>query len=443
VSDTDTGTPEDLTNVSGELNEHNTPTNPINKPTTTDFFIISFILYHKDNELIWFCKLFILKKSMDYKRFLITEVEKKDILKQYGLINEQVTSGVTDTLTVDKKVTFKGGYYSPQYADFKTSLDPDLVKVQQFLANGKGKAFIVNVKIGSGESKIPNTDNENGGKRVDPGVLSEKRLETIRKYITDKLQSYVGKGLISLPKITNLKPVIGGPEWIGQPFCPKDKIPADDTQGYICAGANFVPAPNVANWTKGKTSTYKTILDQYIAAQYLKVSLQLKEIPTIIKECMDNMKIQVNYTDISKKHVCNSAVYEIKVNNVLLTRDDGAKYASLNNNGDRYDNNPGTCRHNQDPQCARFNTFTITPDLANSILSATKFEAGQSPSFTISAKCLNPTNNTDWTGGCHEGVGNIVVRNGKGGVFNYVSATPRNKDQTVTLKSIDACGKSK
>ncbi len=443
MSDTDTGTSDNLTEVSGELKEHKTPTNPTNKPTTTDFFITSFILYNKDNDLIWFYKLFILKKSMDYKRFLITEVEKKDILKQYGLIKEQDTSGVADTLTVDKKVTFKGGYYSPQYADFKTSLDPELVKVQQFLANGKGKAFIVNVRIGSGESKVPNTDNENGGKRVDPGILSEKRLETIRKYITDKLQSYVGKGLVSLPKITTSKPIIGGPEWIGQPFCPKDKIPADDTQGYICAGANFVPGPNVVNWSKGKTSTYKTILDQYNEAQFLRVGLQLKEIPTIIKECLDNMKIQVNYTDINKKHKCNSSVYRIKLNNVELTRDDGAKYASLNNAGDKYDNNPGTCVHNQDPQCARFNTFTINPELANSILSATKFEAGKSPSFTISATCLNPTNNKDWDGGCHEGVGNIVIRNGKGETFKFNSSTPRLKDETVTLKSIDACGKPK
>ena len=112
---------------------------------------------------------------MSYKEILLSEIEKKNILNQYGLLVEQnpapapaPTTNVTDTLVVDKKITFKGGYYSASYADFKTNLDPDLKTVQEFLTNGTGKAFIVKVRIGAGESRIPNTDNEKGGVRVDP-----------------------------------------------------------------------------------------------------------------------------------------------------------------------------------------------------------------------------------------------------------------------------------
>jgi len=63
---------------------------------------------------------------MNIKKFLITESEKKDILKQYGILSEQSTDNTqpSKTLELDVKVTFKGGYYSESYADFKNTLDP-------------------------------------------------------------------------------------------------------------------------------------------------------------------------------------------------------------------------------------------------------------------------------------------------------------------------------
>lgn len=380
---------------------------------------------------------------MNLKKILISEVEKKEILSQYGIITEQTTP--SDILSVNVRVNFKGGYYSQAYADFKATLDPELLKVQNFLKSGKGKAFIVKVIVGSGESKIPNTDNEQGGTRVEPGFLSQKRQSTIQTYIEKYLDSYVKSGiLLAKPTVIATKPVIGKTEWIGQPFCPKDKVPSDDIQGYICSKSNFVPAPGVKNWTQGKTTDYKAIFDAYVKEQYINVKIDLKEIPSTIIECLNNMKIQVNYTDISKKHKCNSSVYEIKVNGVKLTRDDGKGYASLNNNNDQYDNNPGTCQGDvgTDKTCMRYNTFIVDNKLATSILSSTKFVAGEVPKFNISATCLNPLNNPAWGGGCHEGVGNIVVINGKGQRFDYTSATPNKKGETISLKSIDACGKS-
>lgn len=382
---------------------------------------------------------------MNLKKILISEVEKKDILSQYGIITEQTTP--SDILSVNVRVNFKGGYHSKDYANFKETLDPELLKVQNFLKSGKGKAFIVKVIVGSGESKIPNTDNEKSppNNKLNPGDLSKYRQSTIQTYIDNYLGSYVKSGiLISKPTVIATKPVIGKTEWIGQPFCPKDKIPSDDTQGYICAKSDFVPSPEVKNWSQGKTTVYKSVFDAYVTEQYINVKIELKEIPSTIIECLNNMKIQVNYTDISKKHKCNSSVYEIKVNGIKLTRDDGKPYASLNNNNDQYDNNPGTCKGDSgtDNTCMRYNTFIVDNKLSTSILTSTKFVAGEVPKFNISATCMNPNNNPAWGGGCHEGVGNIVIINGKGQRFDYTSATPNKKGETASLRSIDACGNS-
>lgn len=394
---------------------------------------------------------------MNIKKFLITESEKKDILKQYGILSEQATDNTqpSKTLEVDVRVTFKGGYYSETYADFKNTLDPELAKVTEFLKNGQGKAYMVSVMLGGGESRIPNTDNEKGGTRVEPGFLSKKRTATIQNYITKQLQSYVNqKLLLTLPsfKVVNPQGDVGGPKWIGQPFCPSNKIPADDKQGYVCLSKTFDPGNGIKNWFNGKQTDYATQLNEYINAQYLRVKLKLEELTTI-KECLDNMVIEINYTDLSKGHKCNSSVYEITLNDVPLTRDDGKKYASLNNakrkdgTPDPYDNNPGTCTGsgNTDKTCMRYNKFIVSPDLANKILSATipNTKPGQTPKFRIGATCRNYNNESHhkWGNGCHEGAGDIKVTNGKGQIFNYQASTPTGKDQTAYMKDINACGK--
>ena len=400
---------------------------------------------------------------MNIKKFLITEAEKKEILKQYGIISEQNSSTTSSdetkpksTLDVDIKVTFKGGYYSEIYADFKNTLDPELAKVTQFLNNGQGKAYMVSVTLGGGESRIPNTDNEKGGQRVEPGYLSKKRIATIQNYITKKLQEYVNqKLLLTLPsfKVVNPEGNVGGPKWIGQPFCPTNKIPADDKQGYVCLSKTFNPGEGIKNWYNGKQTDYTEQLNQYVEAQYLSVKLKLEDFGDV-KKCLDNMVIEINYTDISKGHKCNSSVYEITLNGILLTRDDGKKYASLNNakkkdgTNDPYDNNPGTCngRATQDKSCVRYNKFIITPDLANKILTSTipNTKPGQTPKFRIGATCRNYNNETHhrWGNGCHQGAGDIKVTNGNGQVFNYQASTPTGKDKTSYLKEINACGKS-
>lgn len=404
---------------------------------------------------------------MNIKRFLISEVEKKDILKQYGLINEQVTTQTTtqnvkptNTLELDVVINFNGGMWSESSANFAQSLDPKLDEITKKLA--VGKFFLVSVDISSGESRIPNTNGEANKmtvsgctdvpltisgvtfKTIPEKCLAKQRGVTIQSYITKKLQTYVSnKLLISLPNFNIKEPIIGGPNWVGQTFCPAKDLVSGDTQGFTCLLPNFKPSTNVTNWTKGKESNYSGVAERYRTAQFLRVKLKLEEM-TEIKSCLDNMKIQVNYTDTSKEHRCNSSVYRIKVNGFTLTRDgDGKDYASLNNAGDQYDNKPdGTCKNAKDAACIRTNSFTVGSDLASKILTASmsKLKPGNTPKFAISATCLNPNNYSSWSGGCHKGVGNIVVINGKGTKYSYDSSTPEKKDEVKVLVRIDACG---
>ena len=404
---------------------------------------------------------------MNIRQLLIAEAEKKDILRQYGLITEDNTKP-TKTMEVDVRINFRGGYYSAQYADFKNNLDPQLAKVAQFLKAGAGRAYLVTVDIASGESRLPNVDNENGGVKVNAGFLSQKRSKTITDYINGKLKSYVDqKLLLAMPSINVKKPEISGPIWIGQPFCPKDLIPSTDPQGYICASPTFKPTTNTGgkppvNWYNGKATTYATLFKEYKDAQFISVKLKLEEM-TDLKKCLDGMVIEVNYTNLAEEHKCNNSTYHIYLTggganptpkDKLFRDGDGKDYASLDNNGSKFDNNPGTCDGNRvstDNGCKRFNKFTVTPEMANKILAQSVGNIGEDgkPKFTIWAQCstLNGYHQT-WKNGCHAsknnkdaGVGDIVITNGLKQKTVFTAKTPVIRGAVQELRTINACGK--
>jgi hypothetical protein len=242
---------------------------------------------------------------------------------------------------------------------------------------------------------------------------------------------------MSLPKFKVAQPKIGATPFVGTPFCAQGST--DEQQRGDC----------VKKYRAGKTTTYKTYADKYLTEQYVRVTLKLEEL-TGMKKCLDNMEIQVNYSDLSKQHTCNSAIYEIFLNGVKLTREDGKLYASLNNQGNTAYKYKGIDKYDNDINNVggkRLNKFFVTPEIASQILTSTisKLPSGQKPSFILSAKCINPFGVQDpkWKDGCHVGVGNVVVINGQKQRYDYVSATPDGKNQTKTLASFDACGSGK
>ena len=63
---------------------------------------------------------------MNIKRLLISEIEKRDILRQYNLLTEDVIP--ISSLSIDKNVSFPGGYYSEQY--LLEDLGPEIQKIK-------------------------------------------------------------------------------------------------------------------------------------------------------------------------------------------------------------------------------------------------------------------------------------------------------------------------
>jgi hypothetical protein len=371
---------------------------------------------------------------MIYKRFLINEIEKKEILKQYNIITEAVDPTPVSSLVIDKVVKFPAGRWKETYLE--PLLKPEIDKITEYLKNSAGKIFVVSVSIEAWESKIPNVDAEvTPNKPLKPTDLAKLRNETIQKYITKQLQSFVNERLlIELPAFKVAQPKIGPTDWVGTPFCPKGST--EEQQRNEC----------VLNYRKGKTTKYQDYAKNYDNEQRINIYIKLEEL-TGMKKCLDNMTIQVNYTDLSKNHTCNSAIYEIYLNGIKLFRDDGKPYASLNNNGNKVKQYPGLDKYDNDffkVGGKRYNTFIVTPEIASEVLvkSMSKLPKDQKPSFTLSARCVNPLGNNDakWGDGCHEGVGNIVITNGQKQVFTYASSTPNAKNEIKTLVTFDACG---
>jgi hypothetical protein len=360
-------------------------------------------------------------------RLIISESDRTDILRQYNLLLEQ-DYVPREPLVIDKVVTFPAGYYSEKYLK---DLVPEVEKITQYLKSGKGGAFLVAVEMSSGESQIPNSDVETKNPEgTSQGWLAQQRQTTITKYITDQLQGFVEqKLLLSLPTFTINPIVIGETPWVGQTFT------QSNGEKYVCTEKEKL-AGCITKYRACRTSTCKDLVSKYASEQYIKVKITLKELSEQ-KKCLDNMTIEVNY--IKGNHTCNASVYKIFINGIQLIRDDGKPFASLNNDGVNTNKELNYYNNSHKQGGARYNKFIITPEIATELLK------GGKKSFTISAMCWNPLGYSfpNWGYGCHEGVGTVIVTNGTGEKFTYESATPKGRDETKTLVTIDACGSGK
>lgn len=154
-----------------------------------------------------------------------------------------------------------------------------------------------------------------------------------------------------------------------------------------------------------------------------------------VKGCFKDAKIEVNYT--GKGHKCNYAVYEIYANGVKINRNDGKDYASLNNDGDEFDNKKS---EDGDPE-HRFNTFIIDQITADKFVNYNNLITYQG-NLQLDAKCVlrNPNLSAGWAkkGGCHDGVGNIKV-NANGKEFEKKSKTPNLYGESINIAYFPVC----
>jgi len=389
-------------------------------------------------------------------KFIITEEEKKYIKGLYGLITEQETTP-SSGITIDRRIIFPAGYYNESYVS--EPLTEVTQQISSFLTQNPNNRYIVSITLESGESQIPNTDREQGNIPVDPGVLARARQATINSFLTRSIGELVTSGVLpQMPTFNFTEPVIGTTPWVGTPFCPANST--DAQQRGECK----------QRYNAGIETTYSDYKAKYDAEQYVRVIVVVSQgitptpTGTTSLECATNMVIELNYEG-GKNHICDSSVYQLFANDVLLLRDDGKDYASLNNytpkelvgkrtHGllslekslelQKYDNNLG------DSGGKRYNKFIITSEMAKEL-----FKGGKTR-IKIQAMCYNPTNYIEdgkdnmlgfgkaetypWGENCHDYVGVIKVTNASGQVAEFEPRnTPSQRNRKVTMFTFDPC----
>jgi hypothetical protein len=276
------------------------------------------------------------------KKFLITEDDRKHILSLYGILKEDEgetkTQQSTSSLKFDKTINFAPGYYRTKGPvttkagttydwDVDETLKYDLQKVKEFLKNNPS-GYIVEVNLYSGESQIPNNDNEKGGGRINQNELNTSRLNTLKTYIQPIFDSWKTEGITQTDFKINEFKEIGKTPWVGTPFCPEN---TSDPRTCSTTYYNKVIA-------KDPTALeYKT---KYDAEQYFRVIIEVKkvddpkpqELPsepgdTVSEGCATGLEVVIYV----KTHECQNAEYLVYANNTLLTNLAGGFTANLNN----------------------------------------------------------------------------------------------------------------
>jgi hypothetical protein len=265
------------------------------------------------------------------------EVEKtltpREFAKKYGLMTDEKGDPIqaTDKMTI--QFNFASGFWSNKAnsADGSTTIVTQVTNAVQEVRDFLNKFFIpqiTRITIASGESAVPNKDNEApGSPRLNPGELAKKRSATIQELLTQQLQSVVSDGLVKqLPEIQIAQPVIGSATVRNSP--------------------------------------------EAIAEQFVSATIEVKGLTRF--ECDFNLNIEVKYipvgSDNDKYHNCNDAQFTLLLNNVPITcNETGTDIFSLNN---------------YPSAGARKQTLTVSPEKAKQIL-------GTSETVEVAFKCMS------------------------------------------------------
>jgi hypothetical protein len=321
------------------------------------------------------------------RKLLITEEEKLDIMKMYGILLEGELPG--GGYEIDFSNTFKSGYHSAKYIN-KTVLLAELTAAKTWLSSKlKGdKGKLVFVKILASESRVPNADAENGGVVLLEYELSNKRAVAINNFLSGIFDGWVTEGLIgSKPIFAFPEPTIGGPNW-----CPPY------TKDATCA-------------EKIDKNTDKKFTDH----QFVKVQL-LIDTPGMSAKCVEGLSITVSYNKDKNAsfpcrggHQCNEADFNVLLNKVPIGS------VSLNNAKDAG---------------SRTGTVTVTPQQAQ------KIAATNSKKVEVYLQCKYAA--------CHSATPEISVSKNKFTLPGFPRCVPSISERDdFTMKHIltlDICG---
>jgi hypothetical protein len=289
------------------------------------------------------------------RKLLITEEEKKHILSLYGLIKEDpdpVSETSTSAIKIDKTINFAPGYYRHKGPvttkagttydwDVDKTLKDELQKIREFLKNNP-TGYIVEANLYSGESRIPNSDNEKGIE-VKENYLNEARLNSLKSYLNPIFELWKTEGITKTDFKINEYKKIGDTKWVDTPFCP-----ANTPNERSCTTTYF---------TRLKTGdqTAKDYKAKYDAEQYFRVVIEVKKVETsvsnkttenptttttttVVKEnCATGLKIRVDV----EQHDCNNAEFFLFLNDTMLYNVDGGYTANGNNSNSYIDSDSG------------------------------------------------------------------------------------------------------
>lgn len=327
------------------------------------------------------------------RKFIITEEEKLDIMKLYGLLLEgETTEGGYE---IDFSNTFESGKHSTKNIN-KQLLTTELNNAKTWLLNklkepgNKGK--LVYVEIDASESKVPNADAENGGIVLPPYQLSNKRAVSINNYLSGIFDGWVKEKLVPEKPIFSFPPPkIGGPNW-----CP-----------------NYSKDPECEGTEKNDKKTDQKFTEH----QYVRVKFLLDD-GTISAKCLEGLSITVAYNQTASAafpcrggHKCDEADFNVLLNRVPVGS------VSLNNANDGG---------------SRTGTVTVTPQQATAIAKAST----DKKKIDIYLKCKFAK--------CHSSTPEITISKGGFTFPNFPRCVPSITDRDdYTLKhilSIDVCG---
>jgi len=271
------------------------------------------------------------------KRLLITEDDRKHILKLYGLLNESIDPNSGGTITINNY--YPAGWYSLDNKDTKTGkiiknqLNEALAQVTEFVK--KHPDSIVSVKFISQESAIPNKDNEGkaGGTWLEVGGLSDLRKQylepAIKEYFDNlKAQGVIGQTVEVPPLEYEKKKFVTS--WVGTPFCPANATINQQRSECVNKYREGVKTNNA------DVMSFKSKYDDEQSSQ-LVITVRLKNTTIVTTNPSGSTTdytqcaVELNVRVWVESHNCQNAEFFIFANNLLLYNSKGGMTANLNN----------------------------------------------------------------------------------------------------------------
>jgi hypothetical protein len=209
---------------------------------------------------------------------ILTESQLKKVID--GVISEQNESR-TESITVNFGALWPMGKW--KLTQQQTSqISDELVKIVNFINQNKGSK--ITIQLEAGESQVTNKDTEvNPSVSLQPGVLSQKRGESLKMFLDNYFKSLVGKTLSEneLPEIPQPKTIIGQTPYSG----PQD--------------------------LKDKSK-----LSQYQSEQFVRAVISAEK----NYECIVGLEVTIGYYAGKNRadHTCDEAIFELRMNGVSL-----------------------------------------------------------------------------------------------------------------------------